>query len=346
MNQTHDSHTIPQFHLRRFGSGPAGKRLWVYDKSKDVIFPGTVKSSSVRPDYYHVAKSSGGTEGGLEQELFQRFESVAAPLLSALLALPPGVLPLDPMARFDLANYIAIQRARVPAMVERAEEAAVFQALALNDRLLSDPAAFAARAAKVNLAPHEGKTLEDLRLEWLALFRNGELEIRPPKGYALVHVLDIVMKTQPQAFFEMDWDIREAKAEPGLLLGDEPVVAVMPDALASDQVRGFRTPGVEIVMPLSQARLLVLHGRRTAEVITVAAPPRSADSHDWVRRANLASWQSAARYVWGHEKSDLETIRDSMTPKERTDVRQVEVQNLPSEWKVYLQPGMKPAKPK
>lgn len=315
----------------------------MYDKSTDSIFLGTVKSSSVRPDYYHVAKSSGGTEGGLEQELFQRFESVAAPLLSALLALPHGVLPLNPMARFDLANYIAIQRARVPAMVERAEETAVFQMLALNDRLLSDPAAFAARAAEVNLAPHEGETLEDLRVEWLALFRNGELEIRPPKGYALVHVLDIVMKTLPQAFFEMDWDIREAKAEPGLLLGDEPVVAVMPDGLASDQAKGFRTPGVEIVMPLSPARLLVLHGRRTAEVVTVAAPPRSADSHDWVRRANLATWQSAARYVWGHEKSDLETIRDSLTAVERKDVRQVEVQNLPSEWKGYLQPGMKAA---
>lgn len=345
MSETHDSHTIPQFHLRRFGSGPASKQLWVYDKSEDAIFPGTVRSSSVRPDYYHVAKASGGTEGGLEQELFQRIESVAAPRLSDLLALPPGVPPLDPMARLDVAHYLAIQRARVPAMVERAEEAAAFQALALNDQLLSDPAAFAARAAAVGLVPNEGKTLEDLRLEWLALFRNGELEIRPPKGLALVHVLDIVLKTLPQAFFEMEWDIREANAEPGLLLGDEPVVAVMPEGLTSDRVKGFRTPGVEIVMPLSPTRLLVLHGHRTADVITVSAPPRSADSHDWVRRANLSSWQSAAQYVWGQEKADLEAIRDSMTPEERRDVRQVEVQNLPSEWKAYLQPGMKPAEP-
>jgi hypothetical protein len=42
-----------------------------------------------------------------------------------------------PTAGFS-AHYLAIQRARVPAMVDRAEDAAVFRALAENDKLLSD----------------------------------------------------------------------------------------------------------------------------------------------------------------------------------------------------------------
>lgn len=345
VNETHDPHTIPQLHLRRFGSGPAMQSIWVYDKEKDLIFPGTVRSSSVRPDYYHVARTSGGTEGGLEQELFQKAETIAAPRLSDLLSLPQGDQPFDPKARLDLAHYLAIQRARVPAMVERAEEAAVFQALAENDKLLSDPDAFAARAAEVGLVPEEGKTLEDLRLEWLTLFRRGELEVRPPTGFALVHVLDLALKTQPQAFFEMAWEIREATAPPWLLLGDEPVVAVMPPGTPADEEQGFRTPGVEIVMPLSPERLLVLRDRRTADVIAVTAPLRLADSDDWVRRANIASWRSASQHVWGRDKADLDTIHNLMTPQERMHVRQSEVRNLPDEWRVYLQPGMKPARP-
>ncbi len=343
VNETHRPHTVPDFHLRRFGSGPANQSIWVYDKQKDLVFPGTVRSSSVHPDYYHVAKASGGTEGGLEQELFQKAETDAAPHLSDLLSLQPGDQPFDPRARFDLAHYLAIQRARVPAMVERAEEAAVFHALAENDKLLSDRDAFAARAVEVGLVAKEGQTLEDLRLEWLALFRSGELEIRPPAGFALVHVLDLALKSQPQAFFEMAWEIREAKAPPWLLLGDEPVVAVMPPGTPADEEQGFRTPGVEIVMPLSPVRLLVLRDRRTANIIAVTAPVRVADSDDWVCRANLASWRSASSHVWGRDKADLEAIHKLMTPQERTHVRQVEVRNLPDEWQVYLQPGMKPA---
>ncbi|MGO9177784.1 MAG: DUF4238 domain-containing protein [Candidatus Limnocylindrales bacterium] len=343
MNETRAPHTIPQLHLRRFGYGPKNQGIWVYDKEKELIFPGTVRSSSVRPDYYHVARASGRTEGGLEQEFFQKTETIAAPHLADLLSLQRGEQPFDPMARFHLAHYLAIQRARVPAMVERAEEAAVFHALAQNDLLLSDPDRFSARAAEVGLKPEEGKTLEDLRLEWLTLFRSGELEIRPPTGFALVHVLDLALKTQPRAFFEMAWEVREATAPPWLLLGDEPVVAVMPAGTAADEEQGFKTPGVEIVMPLSPGRLLVLRGRRTADAIAVTAPLRSADADDWVRRANVASWHSASLHVWARDKADLEAIHRLMTPEERTQVRHVEVRNLPDEWRVYLQPGMTPA---
>ena len=345
VNETRRPHTVPDFHLRRFGSGPANQSIWVYDKQKDLIFPGTVRRSSVHPDYYHVAKASGGTEGGLEQELFQKAETIAAPHLSDLLKLQPGAQPFNPRARFDLAHYLAIQRARVPAMIERAEEAAIFHALAENDRLLSDRDAFAGRAAEAGLMPKEGETLEDLRLEWLALFRSGELEIRPPTGFALVHVLDLALKTQPQAFFEMAWGIREATEPPWLLLGDEPLVAVMPPDTPKDEEQGFRTPGVEIVMSLSPERLLVLRNRRTADVIEVTAPLRSADVDDWVCRANLASWRSASQHVWGRDRADLEAIHTLMTPEERTHVRRVEVRNLPEEWQVYLQPGMTPAPP-
>ena len=281
MNETYALHTIPQLHLRRFGFGPKNQGIWVYDKHKDLIFPGTVRSSSVRPDYYRVARASGEAECGLERELFQKAETIAAPHLAKLLSLQQGERPFDPMARFHLAHYLAIQRARVPAMIKRAEEAAVFQ----------------------------GKTLEDLRLEWLTLFRSGELEIRPPKGFALVHVLDLALKTQPQAFFDMAWEIREATAPPWLVLGEEPVVAVMPPGTPADEEQGFRTPGIEIVIPLSPERLLVMHDGRTADVVVVNAPLRSAGSDDWVRGANLASWRSASLHVWDREKADLEPHR-------------------------------------
>ena len=45
VNETRRPHTVPDFHLRRFGSGPANQSIWVYDKQKDLIFPGTVSTA-------------------------------------------------------------------------------------------------------------------------------------------------------------------------------------------------------------------------------------------------------------------------------------------------------------
>lgn len=335
MNVPRHHHYVPQFHLRRFGHGAGHGLLWAYDKTLDKIVRARVKSTAQEIDYNAVA-----TPSGLNYEIetmFARREGEAKPIIDRLLALPAGVHWLDPHDRADLSIYIALQDARAPATRAHSDAVAALGGAVQLDMRLSDAKAFHAWARGAGWTRSDVE-IEHRRQELLESLRSGEIGVQPPTGYGLIMTLSASLNALAPRLFAMSWHIFRRGRFPWLVVGDNPVTKMPPTGLPANARRGFATPGIEVMIPFSPTELLDLHGVPGDEFIRVHEPDhqdRSTMMHEWNAAANATAWMSAHRRVYARSQADLEAVRLSLDPADRTSRPRLMAVNLPPEWRAY-----------
>jgi hypothetical protein len=311
VGESHEHHYLPQLLLREFGHGGARQWLWVYDKTTDNVFRGSVKKSAKRYDYNATARADGTTDDELER-IFGSLETGGAPALARLRGLGVGLNGLDPLDRSNIAVFMAAQHLRVPAIRGAAESAAKLWAAMQIDRGLSgDP-------------------------EMLAEWRRGDLEAVPPAGLVQLELLSTGLDKLAERFFDMNWRVLQRGRPPWLVLGDAPVSPLRPPGIADDDWKGFAHPDVDIALPISPGRLLLINGTRRDDTIAVIDDEIAlGPGRHWVQEANQATWTRAARYIYGRSQADLEAARLPLDPAQRQAVRRPKVKNLAPEIEVH-----------
>ena len=335
MNVPRRHHYVPQSHLRRFGHGPGRGLFWAYDKTLDRVVRAKVKGSAQELDYNAVASPT-----GLNYEIegmFARLEGEAKPIIDRLLALPAGAHPLAPHDRADLSLYIALQHARAPATRAHSDAVAALGGAAQLDMRLSDAEGFRVWARRAGWSNSDAD-IEHRRHKLLASLRSGEIGVQPPVGYGLIMTLSASLNALAPRLFAMSWHIFRRGRFPWLVVGDNPVTKMAPTGLPANAQQGFATPGIEVMVPFSPTELLGLQDVPGDEFIRVHEPDRNAHpslAHEWNAAANATAWMSAHRRVYGRSQADLEAVRLSLEPTDRTSRPHLTVANLPHEWKAY-----------
>lgn len=330
-------HYVPQFHLRQFGLGPRGGRVWAYDKTTDRISLRSVRSVAAEPGYYTIRHPEREPDDSLEH-LFGQIESAAAPAIKGLAALPPGRHPINAPARDVLAGYIAILWSRGPAARAKVRGLAQFTRLAELDMDLRDPKRFR-RRARAHKDGRPDEEIEALRRRFLAEIEAGDLILEAPPEWGLMGLGSAVDEIRP-LLEAMRWRVLRRRRFPFLCIGDAPVVLIGPADHPPFLGVGFGTPGVEVCLPLSPAAVLVLTHEPTEGEVEVLDPDarlrRTSLTPDWTYGVNAEAFVFADRHVFGHSQADLEATRLTLAPEVRTRRPKTEVSGVPPEWRRYL----------
>jgi hypothetical protein len=311
VSESHEHHYVPQLLLGEFGHGHARQWLWVYDKTTDSIFRGSVKKSARRHDYNATARADGTADAELER-IYGILETAGAPALARLREAGTGLSRLDLQDRCDIAMFLAAQHLRVPAIRDTAERAAkLWAAMAIDRGLAAEP---------------------ELQAAW----RKGDFEAVPPAGLAQLELLGEGLDKLAQRFFDMNWRVLHRRHFPWLVLGDAPVSPLRPAGIPDHAWKGLAHPDVEIVMPISPDHLLLLQGERHNDTIVVFDDETALGlRRHWAYDANEATWTRAAHYVYGRSRGDLEATRLTIDPARRQAVRRPKVRNLTPELGVH-----------
>lgn len=110
MTTTKKQHYVPQFLLRRFGTGKKRReKIWVLDKSTGKVFQSSIKDIGHENYFYEHEELSNNID--IEQ-LLGKTESYVAPLLSRINK--SGKLFRDKPELVGLSYFVAVQLARSP----------------------------------------------------------------------------------------------------------------------------------------------------------------------------------------------------------------------------------------
>ena len=293
MSRERHHHYIPEFHLRRFATGPKGE-LAVFDKQWGKFGRRPAASSARVLDYYLLPGAGPDERLGLERE-FARLENIVAPLIARLDAAPPGRVPFAEVERHNLAMYAAILHARGPAYRDDALRRAQELATDLDAMGLADPADFR-RFARKHGRQETDDEIESTRLRLAQMVESGDVKVSFSPSASLGGVTAAVNRGVP-LMLKREWELLREPAWPGFVIGDQPVTLFSHGRLVPSI--GFGSPDVLIFMPLSPRTLLLISDRPRRGPLTVKVNTARTLREPWWVMANQVAWVSSQRYVWG-----------------------------------------------
>ena len=300
-----------------------------------------MKKSAAAPDYYAVNYRGRGRDVELEK-VFNRLETMAAPLIKALADLPPGVHDFSPDARGLLAGWLALSQARVPSTIDSTMAMAKFGAAVETDMLLRNPERYRERS-RAGGATSSDEVLDAQRRKYLREHEERTLIVEPAPETGLTSLGIAVDGIRP-ILIGMRWDIFRRARFPWFVLGDQPVTIARPPDLSSFLGAGVATPGIEVYAPISPDALLVgthePHDGRVRVFAPDGRPHRPSLAHDWSLRANVSAFSTAPRDVFARSQGDLEAVRLALAPEARTSSPKIMVRGMPAEWMRYVPEGM------
>jgi hypothetical protein len=252
-------HYVPQFLLRRFGTGKK-EQLHVFDKRSGKEFVSAVRNVAAERGYYNLPAS-------VASQLWEAAKKAGLPALEG----DPPTLSLEP----GLAN-IESQTSKVIERIVREESIANLSA---NDR--GTIALFAAiqfvrapqhRAMMVQLEDVMRKHVEEMAQ---AMGRDpGQAAAQagiPPRGaddHAATHLRHLIAAPQYAPLFLIKhWVLLKAPSGHHLYIGDNPVTLhdnTPPEQRLPFHGIGLGTPGSEVAMPLSSRLCLSMLAPDTA----------------------------------------------------------------------------------
>lgn len=241
MNKPRKHHFVPQFWQKHF-SVDGTALVWSYDYQDDAVRERSVKSLMQTRDLYTV-DPQGLVDVSLETDELGEVDGDSADLMRAVIAQDGSA-----GTRTALADFLAVQALRVPAMVKRYGELA--QALIL--QLLEAPSAadyadFIARiqakgGAELALDEAGFNTLRQIPSTALEAFVDGHVEaVATDDGDPdIPHtdaIRDVAARSRIAAhLLDMTWTVKRF-TEPKLILGDKGVIFEK-----GDIDRGLRAP--------------------------------------------------------------------------------------------------------
>lgn len=308
-------HFIPRLHLRGFAPDGGRGLLCRYDKTTGRMDRLSVARAAVINHYNSLPPETGHPPDALENQ-FTYLETVVAPWIAQLRAAPrAGRIPIDAGARDGLAGYLAMLHIRSPVFRAASRRLDTFMESIRIDMLLANPEAYAARLrSNGDLRPDA--EIEAERVTELERFRSGEVFVESPEIRSLAHLKLAIEQIRPM-LIEMHWTIVRRANPPFLVLGDQPVTLLGPNDEVGDL--GFGNDGVDVLVPLSSASLLVMtHEAHAGGIDVVDGDDRESVSRpDWLHLANAAAWRTGARFIFARSPDDLVATEQILDPSER-----------------------------
>jgi hypothetical protein len=336
-----NQHYIPKFMLRLFGHGDGNGLIWTHDKTTGVTSVKSVNKVASGPDFYAVNYPDRERDMALER-VFNRFETMAAPVIKSIASLAPGIYPLDPATRDLLAGWLALSKARVPETIDQTLAMAKFAVAVETDMLLRNPEEYR-RRSRAKGATASNEELEVERLDNLSAHEDRRLIVEPAPETGLTSLGIAVDQVRP-VISGMRWDLLRRRRFPCFVLGDQPVTIGRPPDHPNFLGAGIATTGVEVYAPLSPEALLVAtHEPHDGSLHVMAPddrPPRPSLTADWSLRPNLTAFVSAPQMVFGRSQGDVEAVRLALAPSDRKFQPGIRVSGMPKEWLTYVPEGM------
>jgi hypothetical protein len=143
------------------------------------------------------------------------------------------------------------------------------------------------------------------------------MRLRSDRDIGIVGLKSI--RTLAPEFASLTWTLLANSGSPGFVLGDNPAAVFAREGAAS-----LRDPSVEIALPLSPNRLLLLSrvgpegqivsvdlddGPRSLAGATTRLPPTY----------GVGAWRTAYRHVFAASESDLRAVGDQLSEEERRE---------------------------
>lgn len=318
MSRERNHHYVPEFHLRRFATGPK-REVAVFDKKFGKFGLRPAASSARALDYYLVPGASADERLSVERE-FARLENLIAPLIARLDAADPGHVRFAEVERHNLAMYAAILHTRVPAYRDDALKRAQELATDPDAMGLADPIDFR-RSMRRRGRKDSDAEFEALRLGMVQAVESDDFSVTVRPMASLGGVTAAVKLGVP-LMLGREWELLREPAWPGLIIGDQPVGLFSHGSLAPSI--GFGSPGVQIFMPLSPRTLLLISDRPRRADLTVKVNTGRGLRGPWWVLANQVAWLTSQRYVWGRMHS-LQATEAVIPPNyRRRDLRDLD----------------------
>lgn len=299
-------HYVPQWHLRRFAASGRRHVVWRYSKSADAYVCMAVKNAAVISRYY-----SPVTDRGADPELENALADLDGRASAAVAKLESGET-LEAAEVDVIAAYVAMLRGRVPPA--RDGQQRVLEVMgALDIEIALANANWRERRRILKAAKRDGLARQD---EDFAAFsaritdelRRGEARVvHDPIATMGAAGLGVVHATPTLA--QMPRMVIEAPPGVEFLISDNPVCLYSP-ATPSYMGAGYLTPDVEVTVPLSSPRLLLLSHNDWYQ-------GRCCVTATFVDHFNSRTWLAAGDYVFASSREALERAAATLAPEVR-----------------------------
>jgi hypothetical protein len=283
-------HTIPRLHLQHFaGRQPAGQ-VWTYDAVEAEQWSAIPKETCVQTHFYSVERDDGTMDTRVE-DFLAKVESCAAPVYEGLLK---GILPSDPQAGFDFAQFLALIFTRTTAMRRMAAKVHGHGAQILSYAYATNPKAFEGLMRRVE--SDKGEPIDPAIKEQL------KRKMLNPSGFVMevskestLSVLGASDKLTP-VLNTMKWSLITAR-HGYFITSDNPLVRRVDrrswHPLYGDH--GFMNNTAEVTFPISPKLLLLLSWKEDGLYYGVL-------ERDHVHELNAVRAAHSDRYLFAHIK--------------------------------------------
>lgn len=291
MTRPKKQHYVPQFILRKFGSGSAkNPKLWALDKKHQAVRFCSVRDVAHENRFYEASNENGRR---LEFEgLMEHMDSIGSDVVHRVLA--GGVFRLTPKDMVWISYFIACQMIRTPMA---RNDAANLLKMIINKW---GPGIYFENGKK----PVGEYTSEDIKRSSLACIRN---------------LPDMAKQLQAKV-----WVLSRAPSKCSFVIGDNPVTRHNRMDHGPRGSLGLNSHGIEMYMPLSPELSLHILCPRLAEsvcrhpvfgsayrqAVAVGSPVLLLPQQVEFLNSLQASWSE--RFVFGQNRADLDMPLDML----------------------------------
>ena len=291
-------HWVAQFHLRRFSIDPCGRTSQIHRLETTTGRTGRVPvSQACAAKHYNRLEQAGDLPPLFMEAFFSYIESRAAPVMSKIVA---GER-INEEERGHMAVYLHAQHTRTPrgrAQMVFAMETA--QTLSTVREIPHN----AARAREVLKKRGGGEPTDAEVRTWIdeivGQLESGKLKIRASKDHEVLGQMLYADGVIP-VIYDSAWITLRDTASHSFVISDDPLV--MHDPQNPDQPCGWRSPSVEITLPLDPTVCLLIRPEptRTGWEEDVGS--------DIVDLINLRTYANAHRCIYGPTQGVLQNLR-------------------------------------
>lgn len=281
MKRTKKQHYVPQLHLRRFeGLSPKGM-IWVYEKDRLKPRPAKTKETGAENNFYSV-QSENGEWVDLLDDWLTAMEGRAAPVYEAILN---GQVP-EGQERADFSTFVASLYVRTPGVIRAAAGVVAHGARMISDMLVGSRDVFEREMDRFEAAKGPLGMPRDELWAFMSDTSGYTIQVDKKRGLTAMAASDRIQSV----LFDLHWAIL-LPSKGYFITSDMPV-----GLYTAGQIGGFFHPEVEVTLPLSPSRALLMSKE------PLRSPLVLPEEHVW--RFNEMRAHFAHRTVYSHVRDE------------------------------------------